>query len=167
VRPFTIASFLMAVVPRAVAGQELQLGPRAGVGDGSAFTAQVSIRAEALWQSWGFYTSLGVRGVTESCALSCSWGPSTPWELVAGLIGRPRGTPAYLSVGAGAIRRQDGSDLLLEGEFGWRFPISPRWKLGFGVHALVVPEVERANSRVPEAHFVELVVGLSFRVHGP
>jgi hypothetical protein len=94
VRPFAIVTLLTAVVPRAVASQELQFGPRIGLGDGSAFTAHVGIRAELLWQSWGFYSALGARATTESCALSCSSSSSPDWELVAGVIGERRGTPA-------------------------------------------------------------------------
>ena len=165
-RPFRIVS-LLAVVPSAAATQELQFGPRIAGGDGSAFTAQAAIRADVLWQQWGFYTALGFREATALCTLTCSLPPSPAWELVAGLTGGPRGTPAYFSVGAGATRWGDGTDLLFEGELGVRFLVSRRLKLGVGLHALVAPGVERPDVRKVDVHFVELVVGLSFVVHRP
>lgn len=166
-RPFAIVSFLTAAVPSAVAGQELQFGPRAAIGDGSAFTAQAAIRADVLWQRWGFYTALGVRMATEVCARSCTLPSSPAWEFVAGLIGVRRGTPLYYSVGAGAMRWGGGTDLLLEGDLGLRFPVSRWLKLGLGVHALVAPGVERPNVPAVDAHFVEGVVGLSFGIGRP
>jgi hypothetical protein len=160
-RPFLIVS-LFAVVPSAAATQELQFGPRLAGGDGSAFTVQAAIRADVLWQQWGFYTAIGFRGATSLCTLRCSLPSSPAWELAAGLTGGPRDTRAYFSVGAGATRWGDGTDLLFEGEFGMRFPASRRLKLGVGIHALVVPGLERPDVRKKDVHFVELVVGLSF-----
>jgi hypothetical protein len=171
VRPFAIVSLLTAFAPLAVAGQEVQFGPRVAVGHGSAFTTQAAIRADVLWQRWGFYTSLGVRMATEICALgagrSCSLPSSPAWEVAAGLTGGHGGSPAYFSVGAGAMRWGGGTDLLFEGEFGLRFPVAQRLKLGVGIHALVAPGVERPNVRAVDVHFVEGVVGLSFRGGAP
>jgi hypothetical protein len=48
-----------------------------------------------------------------------------------------------------------------------RFPVSRRLKLGAGVHALLVPGLERPDVRKKDVHFVELVVGLSFVVRRP
>jgi hypothetical protein len=160
VRTFRILS-LLAVVPSAAATQQLQLGPRLAVGDGSAFTVQAAIRADVLWQQWGFYTGVGLREATSLCTLTCSLPSSPAWELVAGLTGGLRGTPAYFSVGAGATRWGGGTDLLFEGEFGTRLPLSRRLKVGVGVHAQVMPGVERADVRKVDVHFIELVVSLS------
>lgn len=165
-RPSLIVS-LLAVVPSAAATQELQVGPRIAGGDGSAFTVQAAIRADILWHQWGLYTALGFREATALCTVSCSLPSSPAWEFVAGLTGGPRGTPAYVSVGAGAMRWGDGTDLLFEGELGVRFPVSRRLKVGVGVHALVAPGLERPNVRKVDVHFVELVVGLSFGVRQP
>jgi hypothetical protein len=168
VRPFAIGVLLPPVIPLALAGQELQFGPRVAIGDGSAFTAQAAIRTEVLWQRWGVYSALGVRMATEICALSSCSLPSSPaWEFVGGLTGRLRGSPAYLSVGAGAIRWGGDTDLLFEGELGFRFPLSRLLKLGVGVHALVAPGVERPNVRAVDVHFLEGVIGLSYGVRGP
>ena len=62
------------------------------------------------------------------------------------------------------MRWGGGTDLLLEGDLGLRFPVSLRLKLGVGVHALVAPGLERPNDRAVDVHFVEGVVGLSFGV---
>ena len=166
--PHAIVSSLMAVVPLAAASQELRFGPRVALGGGSALTAQAAIRADVLWQRWGFYTAVGVRAATATCALrassSCTLPAPPAWELVAGLTGVGQGTPLYFSVGAGAMRWGGGTDLLLEGDLGLRFPVSLRLKLGVGVHALVAPGLERPNVRAVDVHFVEGVVGLSFGV---
>lgn len=170
-RPFVIGSLLAAVVPLTVAGQQLQLGPRVALGDGSAFTAQAAIRADVLWQQWGFYSALGVRMATASCLLripgSCTLPSSPAWEFVAGVTRAPRGTPAYFSLGAGAMRWGGGTDPLLEGEFGLRFPVSRVLRFGLGVHVLVAPGVERMNVREKDVHFLEGVAGLSFGVGRP
>jgi hypothetical protein len=65
------------------------------------------------------------------------------------------------------MRWGGGTDLLLEGEFGLRFPVARLLKLGVGVHALVAPGVERVNVREKDVHFLEGVVGLSFGVGRP
>lgn len=157
---------LLAVVPSAAASQELQFGPRIAYGHGSAPTAQAAVRADVLWRRLGFYTAVGFRGATMNCTLTCPLPDSPAWEFVAGLTGLPD-APAYFSVGAGATRWGDGTDVLFEGEFGLRFPIARRVNLGVGVHALVAPGIERRDVRKKDVHFVELVVGLSFVVHRP
>jgi hypothetical protein len=164
-RPFLIVSLL--AVPSAAATQELQFGPRLAGGDGSAFTVQAAIRADVLWQQWGLYTAVGIREATALCTLSCSLPLSPAWEFAAGLTGGLRHTPAYFSVGAGATRWGDGTDFLFEGEFGMRFPVSRRLKLGAGVHALFVPGLERPDVGKTDVQFVELVVGLSFVARRP
>lgn len=165
-RPLLIVS-LLALIPSAAATQELRFGPRMAVGDGSAFTVQSAIRADVLWKQWGFYTAVGVRGATMNCTLRCPLPDSRAWELVAGLIGGPRDTPAYFSVGVGATRWGGGTDVLLDSEFGTRFSVSRRLNLSTGVHALVMPGVERPDVRKVDVYFAELVVGLSFVVRRP
>jgi hypothetical protein len=158
--------WLFAVLlPVSLRGQELNLGPRLAIGDGSAMTVQAAVRTELLWQRWGGYAAIGARAATTSCVLgpvrSCTLPDPPAWELTAGLMHTVSDTPLYLSIGGGATRWGGGTDPLVEGEIGLRVPAATSLKLNVGVHGLLVPGVARPYVRSVDVYFVEVVVGLS------
>ncbi len=162
-RPLAILAMLTLMAPRVATGQVVSVGPRLALGTGSALTAQAGMRAELAWTQWGVYGGVGVRRVGGTCLTGSSGSctlPDPAWELVAGFSGVQPGTPAYFSVGVGAIRWGSGTDPLLEGELGVRLPASGRVRLGVGLHLVVVPEVKHPNVSRTNASFAEVVLGL-------
>lgn len=159
---------LFAVLPVSLRGQELYLGPRLGIGDGSGMTLQAAIRSELLWQRWGGYAAFGARTATRSCVLepvrSCGLPDPPAWELTAGLMHTVPESPLYFSIGGGVMRWGAGTDPLLEGEIGLRVPAASRLNLNVGIHGLLVPGVARPYVASLDVYFVEVVVGLPVRL---